>query len=177
MIAKFDGLEKLTIKGCGYHSSPRKYTLYQQTFHSLFANAVKGDILSNLQTLELNLEYQDTWFCQMEAYKHLPRLKRLAVLGAGIHSFRVQNELICSSPLEELSVYSCDISSSGLINMLAIRRALKSLTFKGIPLSARLPLYLESIRQPYINGIEQHAESLHTLDIDFCSHPATTAVP
>ncbi|KAL4967138.1 uncharacterized protein BDV14DRAFT_198235 [Aspergillus stella-maris] len=138
-IAKFDSLEMLTIKGCGYHCSPKQYTVYQQTFHSLFANAGNEDILSNLQT------------------------------RARIHSFKVHDELIWSFPLQNLKLYSCDRSSSALINMLAIPQALKSLTFKGMPLGSRLPLYLEVVRQPYVHGIEQQAESLHTLDIDFWS--------
>jgi hypothetical protein len=110
-------------------------------------------------------------------------LKRLTLVGASADTFGQfgTGDRYCTA-LEEISLYCCDLSPGALYQLLALPKALRFLTYKGVrPREAypgRRPVHSTTDHAAYMRAINQQAHSLIALDLDFpvANHGANDAI-
>lgn len=141
-----------------------KETLFAACTHVSIAICIVSYETNSAILVELELCNRGNWYCEIEPFLYHPRLKKLSIMGARIPGFRPMHSRLRFSPLEELGLVCCDLSSGTMEGLLAIPKALRRLTFGGSPRSqAREGLDYDT--QLYVNAIKQQADSLEYLDI------------
>ncbi|KAL4794042.1 hypothetical protein BDV19DRAFT_390553 [Aspergillus venezuelensis] len=164
----------------GIVAAGRKYKQKRESakLHDLFVKSLPLPVLRNLKVYKFKhpsqgeLSFQDhTWWdlsSRDSIFLH-PYLKRLTIRGGTMGDFccfdKAQQH---GTSLEELNLIACDLAAETLHKILALPRALRRLTFKGLLRCGHMRATGE--RQPYLNAILQQAHSLKILDVDFAWH-------
>ncbi|PYH46416.1 F-box protein [Aspergillus saccharolyticus JOP 1030-1] len=95
-----------------------------------------------------------------------PHLKELSLVGAVVDGLGPDLEYEPrSTPLESLTLLCCDVSAAGMGQLLSVPKALKHLTWKGVP-AVNPPDFWPADRMSYIQMIRTQADSLVSLDLD-----------
>ncbi|PYH85168.1 hypothetical protein BO82DRAFT_275992 [Aspergillus uvarum CBS 121591] len=188
-IRRLVNLRRLTVKGLLY-DAPRDYDDpdsgnverfddYAAEWFRLFEQAGHpgaADILPSLESCQMIMDdvpynpeiRTELWsFDTRSSVMVHPHLRELTLVGALVGGLdpALQYEPR-STRLESLTLLCCDVSWGGLRELLSVPKALKHLTWKGVPATSP-PEFWPADRQSYVDAIRTHADSLVSLDLDF----------
>ncbi|KAL4805118.1 hypothetical protein BDV18DRAFT_161515 [Aspergillus unguis] len=165
LLAQFNSLQTLTIKGCGWNRpmnpNPRNRVLFQDVFRQ----SANGTVLPKLETLNLSIGDHHVWRCDIDAILNHPRLKTLSILGAKIYCNVDLLPPKRSTPLEELTLLCCTVSPATMTSLLSAPKALTRLIYKGFP-RVGWTAYGNFEADSYIEAFKEHKESIQYMDFD-----------
>ncbi|RAL13221.1 F-box protein [Aspergillus homomorphus CBS 101889] len=187
-LRRLVNLRRLTVKGLLY-DAPRSYDdpdignierfdAIANKWYQLFEQAGEpySDVLPSLESCQMIMDdvpyhpdtRTDLWSFDIRSSVMIhPRLRDLTLLGALVGGLNPDLWYEPrSTPLESLTLLCCDVSAGGMREMLSPPRALKHLTWKGVPATSP-PEFWPGERQEYLNAIRTQADSLLSLDLDF----------
>ncbi|KAJ5587660.1 uncharacterized protein N7459_003425 [Penicillium hispanicum] len=129
--------------------------------------------LPKLKSCNIGYDFMPEKGCNFntnEPIFHHPGLQSLSITNLFFQQFGDKElpakDLTRSTVLEELILLNCDISPTGLSQVLLPPRALKRFTLKGqIPFSEYGYEHTKS-RRDYVDALQSHAHSLEFLDLD-----------
>ncbi|KAL4779444.1 hypothetical protein BJX76DRAFT_361789 [Aspergillus varians] len=178
IISRLRNLNYLVIRGCYSQLVPGAGNLVDG--HSrLYVPVFRSRLLTNLENLSLNLSLGESWdMADRECIFSHPTLRQLSILGAKMSDFHSFDAVMHgTTPLEQLNLYCCDLSSATLKKILAVPRALRSFAMMGAR-QLGAPEYTHSQHNLYLDAIAAHqSRSLRILELAFWKYNTAQPVP